>query len=207
MKGSTIEPFPDSVGVFSGGAGAAIGPEWVGRQDLHRRYEAYCLDQGRGLLAMVPRDAIRAMMRAAHEWAVVKDIPDTGDPMELLVRYARSILPLPPLEVWLEDVRRAPLHHLESALPGPVDDIRRTPIAVACREAALGEATWSAVLMVFPEPAGGRWHGFVAFGDRPDRLLHRTADIFRDSDPYRIRDEFLSSDLRTISSLLRSASI
>jgi len=206
-KDATLNPFPDSVGVFSGGAGAEAAYVWAGDADLQRRYDAYCIDQARELLRVIPRSAIRPLMRAARAAEASLFPSDDTDPMELLVRYARSILPLPPLSVWVDDVRRAPLDHLQASAPVRARDIRRAPTAVASRDTVVGGDLWTAVLMVFPEPGSGRWSGFVAFGEGPGRLLHRTADIFRESDPELIRDRFLSSDAETLQALLRSASL
>lgn len=176
--------------------------------ELEARYEQYCLEQARGLLHLIPRDAVRPMLRAAR-CAGGSDAPGTGeeDPFGLLVEHARALLPLPPFEVWLADFVRAPLEHVEASFRtgGPGASAPLRPVALDTRNVDLGTEIWLAVLMVFPDSSGSTWRGFVSFGERPGRLVHRTADIFLDVELRSIRDRFREMDSTALLSLLRSS--
>jgi hypothetical protein len=171
------------------------------RTELLSRYHAYRRRQARGLLHMIPREAIRPLCRRAVAAGSVDE--DSSDPMEALLRYCDRLLPLPPFDVWLQDARRSPESHLYdvgAAAGAPTVD---APVTVETRRFSVGVEPWSAHLRSFRD--GDTWRGFIAFEGRgPDRV-HRTALIFREPDAVRIRERFLSFHPAALAAVLRSA--
>lgn len=52
--------------------------------------------------------------------------PRPTDPLAVLLEYCEELLPLPPFDVWMEDVRRNPSDHLRD-----LDDSADAPTAAA----------------------------------------------------------------------------
>lgn len=201
----------------------AVGPPAVGIQAPPRRgsglpfrpsvpdtlralYEQYCRVEARELLALLPREGRRALMR--------REAASGGEmSVEGLHQAARSILPLPTYEVWVPSYlanRRAYLERLGiPALPA-----REVPVTVAIRPMASG---WWAHLNLRRVDEG--WLGFIAFlpdtgdGDRRGAShqggsVHpggRTAEIFRGPDPEVMRTRFLEFGEAAMEGFLRSA--
>jgi hypothetical protein len=173
---------------------------------LRALYEQYCRVEARELLALLPREGRRALMR--------REAASGGEmSVEGLHQAARGILPLPTYEVWVPSYlanRKAYLERLGiPALPA-----REVPVTVAIRPMASG---WWAHLNLRRVDEG--WLGFIAFlpdtgdGDRqgasdPSGSLPpggRTAEIFRGPDPEMMRTRFLEFGEAAMEGFLRSA--
>lgn len=173
----------------------------LSREELLGRYHAYRRRQARGLLGMLPREAVRPLYRRALGASTVGE--GVSDPMQTLLAYCERLLPLPPFEVWSEDVRRNPgahLHDVDASADVPSAD---APATVETRWLTVGERVWAAHLRVFRD--GDTWRGFIAFEDSESRSLHRTTLIFRELDPVDVRDRFMSFEAHSLAAFLRSA--
>jgi hypothetical protein len=121
--------------------------------------------------------------------------------MEALLALCESLLLLPPFEVWLEDVCRSPEAHLLNVdLGAPAAD---SPVTVESRALSFADRAWAAHLRSFRD--GDVWRGFIVFEDGRSEEVHRTALIFREADPARVRERFLSFEPVTLQAFLRSA--
>lgn len=175
-------------------------------EDLHVRYEAYCRRQAARLVQMLPREAVRPLYRRARNEALRADsMPDEGehDPLALLVRYCRALLPLPPFQVWADDLRRHPDGHfadLEESVDGPTAD---APSTMESRPMSLHGRSWVAQLRSFRE--AGLWRGYISFQEEGSRRVHRTAAVFCEEGPGELRERFLSFEDTTLEAFLRSA--
>jgi len=173
---------------------------------LRALYEQYCRVEARELLALLPREGRRALMR--REAASGGEVSVDG-----LHAAARRLLPLPSYEVWVPSYlanRKAYLERLGiPALPA-----REVPVTVAIRPMASG---WWAHLNLRRVEDG--WLGFIAFlpdtaDHRPEPGGHRpasaaaggrTAEIFRGPDPEVMRSRFLEFGEAAMEGFLRSA--
>lgn len=169
--------------------------------ELRARYDAYRMRQARRLVAMMPREAIRPLYRRALRGGGVTALEK--DPMTRLVEFCETILPLPPFDVWLEDLRRNPGAHL-----GDLEDAADAPTAVApatleSRSMRRSGDRWVARLRGFRDRDA--WRGFIAFEDRDTGVVHKTALIFREPDPGSLRERFLSFESATLEAFLRSS--
>jgi len=171
-----------------------------GLDGLRGLYERYCDRQARDLLHLIPREGLRALYRAARDSAA--DPADThvgpADPMALVVRYARDILPLPPFPVWLDAYLNDRRPFL-AALEIQTAPMRREPVLVEVRPASDG---WMAQLHLFLRE--GRWGGFLQFTREDEPCDYRTADIFRGEDPEELRRRFREFRSATLDAFLRS---
>jgi hypothetical protein len=52
---------------------------------------------------------------------------------------------------------------------------------------------------------GDAWRGYIAFEEQASKNVHRTALIFRESDPADLRDRFLDFEAVALAAFLRSA--
>jgi hypothetical protein len=173
----------------------------VSRAELQERYEAYRRRQARGLLGLVPRDAIRPLCRRAVRAGFGRE--GAPDPLETLVRYCETLLPLPPFAAWCDDQQRNPIAYLydvDASAEAPGAD---APVTVETREFSHDQHPWTAHLRSFRD--GATWRGFIAFEDDRSSRVHRTALIFRESDPVDVRDRFLSFESAALAAFLRSA--
>ncbi len=132
--------------------------------------------------------------------------------MAALKAYVIERLPLPPREVWIEDRLRRPLEYLvERDAPAGVT----APVAgeaVELREVEGSGRRWQVGLHMYRGEE--HWHGYLAFrsldrstpagGSVPVRTWYRTAAIFSDADPYRIRSTFEGYESETLRAFLRS---
>ncbi len=172
----------------------------LGRDELVPMYEAYRRRQIRGLVSMLPREAIRPLYRAALEARGTGDSPD--DPLEALVDHCSGLLPLPTFEVWADDLARFPAAHLRDLddsfdVPTPAK-----PAAIAVRDLRVGGEPWRARLRVFR--AEGAWRGFIAFEGASVGDDCRTAVIFREATPEDLRERFFAFDGHALEAFLRS---
>lgn len=176
--------------------------------ELLSRYRAYRRRQARQLLRLVPREAVRPLYRRALTGEGKGEETDgTGaalsDPLETLVRYCEDLLPLPPFETWRDDVANNPVAHLHDVDDSAEAPTSNTPVTFATRDFVAGDRAWTAHLRSFRD--GEAWRGFIAFEDRRSSTLHRTALIFRESDPVEVRERFMSFESRALVAFLRSA--
>lgn len=169
-------------------------------RDLHERYAAYRRAQASGLVRLLPQDAIRPLYRRARE---AMGPGDAEDPLSLLVRYCERVLPLPPFDVWREDLALNPEAHLEDLDRSASAPTAGAPSTVEVRELHHAGRPWRAKLRSFRDQ--GVWRGFIAFESEPGMPAHRTTTIFCESGLSELRDRFLSFSSATLEAFLRSA--
>lgn len=180
--------------------GEALGAR-PSQRELLGRYSAYRRRHARGLLRLVPRDAIRPLYRAALSASL--DGSDAVDPMEALVAYCEDLLPLPPFDVWLQDLGLNPEAHLYDVDDSPDAPSAETPVTVESRRFTYQDRGWVAHVRSFRD--GATWRGFIAFEDELSRRVHRTALIFCESDPVDVCERFMAFEASALVAFLRSA--
>jgi hypothetical protein len=148
----------------------------------------------------MPREAIRPLYRRALRDGFGAEV---GDPMAALVECCENLLPLPPFEMWCEDVRRNPGAHLDDADDTAVTPTSEAPLTQASREFAHADRRWTAHLRSYRDDTG--WCGFIAFEDPITTRVHRTASIFRETYAEDVRERFASFESSTLVAFLRSA--
>lgn len=175
-------------------------------EELVTRYEAYRRRQAARLVQMLPRDAIRPLYRRARDEAQRSGAlgpAGDDDPLALLVAFCHDLLPLPPFEVWLGDLKAHPDGHLldlaESA-DGPTPD---APSTMEERVVEYHGRPWRARLRSFRDE--GLWRGYIAFEEHETGRVHRTAAVFCEDDPGDLRERFLSFESTALEAFLRSA--
>ena len=173
----------------------------LAHEELQRRYQAYRRRQAAQLLQLMPREAVRPMVRAARAAGV--DVRSENDPLAVLASFCESILPLPPYDVWREDLEQNPDAHLRD-----LDDAReaptaQTPSTMEVRVIDFGGGPWWAHLRSFRDDSG--WRGFIAFEDPSSGRVHRTATIFHEDDPSELRERFNCFENASLEAFLRSA--
>jgi len=172
----------------------------VSSRDLRERYAAYRRTQAAGLLRMLPQEAIRPLYRKARE---VVGPGDSEDPLSLLVRYCERILPLPPFDVWMHDLDRNPDAHLRDLDGSAAAPTVNAPSTVEVREVSYQGRRWRASLRSFRDQ--GVWRGFIAFDSERGTGVHRTTEIFCESDLTKLRERFVSFSPATLEAFLRSS--
>lgn len=176
---------------------------------LRAIYEQYCVHEARELVALLPREGRRAILRdeLARQASGVEESDHLLD-VDAVYRAARRMLPLPPYERWVPLYlanRRAYLERL-GIPPVPA---REAPVTVATRPLAHG---WWAHLDL-RRAGGGEWRGALVFhreaqGEPAERVAGvtpRTAEIFRGGDPEELRQRFLDFAPAALEGFLRSA--
>jgi len=187
----------------SGGSSRGTAKATATEEELRERYEAYCTWQAELLPTLVPREAIRPMYRAAHEWALERGLETGKDPLALLRRYCRDILPLPPFHAWVGRFRSHPEAFLEiPARPGALPGSANVSSIVAVRGVEHAGAFWTAALNVQESDSG--WRGFIGFTGAQGTTV-QTAEIFMDPSLDDVRDRFRTLEPDTLSAFLRSA--
>lgn len=171
-----------------------------GRQEIHRRYVAYRRRQAAKLMQMMPREAIRPMVRAARAAGFGVD---EDDPLEMLSRFCDSILPLPPIDVWEQDLYENPDAHLVDLSDAPEAPTAEAPSTMGVRSLKYGGEPWWAHLRSFRDGSG--WRGFIAFEEPDSGRIHRTAMIFHEADPADLRERFEAYENASLEAFLRSA--
>ena len=179
---------------------------------LRGLYERYCGVEADELVSLLSRSALRDFIRRAAAWEATSryaggsgptspaDRPEEDsvsyeDAIARVRRYARSLLPLPPYEVWVGSYlenREAYLAHLGVAT-APVSE---EPVMVELRE--LGDGWYAALQLAHRDE---EWLGSIQFHRTESNRSYRTADIFREEDPAEIRARFLSFDPPTLRAL------
>lgn len=169
--------------------------------ELEAQYAAYRRRQARGLLRLLPREAVRPLYRRARAESFGTEAVD--DPLAALLSYCERLLPLPPFEAWREDVLRHATAHLEDLDDSAEAPTAEAPTTVVTRRFTSDDERWIAHLRSYRE--GEAWRGYIAFEDEGTHRVHRTALIFRESDPVHVRERFLDFDLASLQAFLRSA--
>lgn len=128
---------------------------------------------------------------------------DATDPMITLVTYCESLLPLPPVDVWSDDVRRNPIAYVSDADDFGVVPTAEAPRTTMSREFSHDDRRWTAHLRSFSD--GDAWRGFIAFEDSSSARVHRTTLIFREAGADDVCERFSSFESSTLVAFLRSA--
>lgn len=174
--------------------------------ELRVRYGSYRRRQATRLLQMAPKEAVRPLYRRARAAALdsgvePEDVSD--DPLAFLLDYCERLLPLPPFEIWYEDLRRNPDAHLadlDESADGPTAD---APSTMATQELLFGGHEWLACLRAFRD--GGFWRAYIAFEEVGRDRVYRTTAVFCERDPWNLRSRFLSFAPASLEAFLRSA--
>jgi len=184
-----------------GGDAVAVPVPSVGRHELEAQYQAYRRRQARGLMRLLPKDAVRPLYRRALEEGLGDNTSD--DPLGALLSLCERLLPLPPFETWREDLRLHASAHLEDVDDSADAPTADAPTTVEARRFTLDDATWVARLRCYRE--GATWRGYIAFESERAERVHRTTLIFSERDPVGVRERFLDFDLASLQAFLRSA--
>lgn len=179
------------------GAGSATAQD---ESELRVLYEGYRRRQARRLVAMLPREAIRPLYRAA-----VAAAPSGGsdqDSLRVLVEHCATLLPLPPFERWVDDLVRFPDAHLRDWDDSVEAPTASAPVTLARRHLRRADVLWDVRVRVFHQ--GGAWRGFIAFEGPSRSDVHHTAVVFREATPKQVRDRFLDFDRAALEAFLRS---
>jgi len=180
--------------------------QYVSESELRERYDSYRRRQAARLVQMLPREAVRPLYRRARDEAIrsgAVGVGDDGDPLALLMRWCERLLPLPPFDVWMEDLRLFPDGHfadLEESTDGPTAD---APSTMEVRALEVRGKPWLARLRSFRE--AGLWRGYIAFEEEGSGRVHRTAAVFCEADAAELRERFLSFERAALEAFLRSA--
>lgn len=168
--------------------------------ELRRLYADYRLRQARAVLHLMPREAVRPLYRKAQEGRA-----SGSDPMDVMLAFVETLMPLPTYDVWLADFRRHPDAHwqdLESSADVPSPSM---PATVDSRRVRISARAWSVHLRGFRERQ--IWRGFIAFEDttvEPPEV-HRTAVIFREDSLEGLRARFRDFEAASLEAFFRSA--
>lgn len=173
-----------------------------GEEELLARYEAYRLRQARALVSMLPRDVVRPIYRRALRSESTRG-DGSADPLTALLRYCEELLPLPPFEVWRDDVAANPEAHLRDLDDSADAPTVMSPATLEARRVELAGDTWIAHLRSFRD--SDAWRGHITFEQRVSGQVHHTALIFREHGPAELRERFLSFEPDTLQAFLRSA--
>ncbi|MDT8368190.1 MAG: hypothetical protein RQ745_03210 [Longimicrobiales bacterium] len=171
---------------------------------LRARYEVYRRQQGRDLLALLPREGLRALLRTREGRSEGFD-GATQDDFEALARRCAELLPLPPFEVWARDFARNRAAYGGPEAPPlapPAGSDAPVTVAVAEFTSEHGEE-WVASLEL--SAVGPLWAGTVRFHDSLASVTCRTGPILRETHPEEVRARFTGFNRTTLNALLRSA--
>lgn len=162
-------------------------------------YREYRQRQAAALLSLVPQEAIRPLYRLARTEAVASD---PRDPLGLLVAFCETLLPLPPFDVWQDDLRAHPAAHLDDADRGPRPKRSHDHVTVEMRPFESCRDRWNAELDVRSE--ADVWRGHITFRATGRPEAHSTGEIFRERTADAVRARFLEFDDHTLRAFLRS---
>ena len=71
--------------------------------DVEARYREYRRRQAGSLVSLLPKEGIRPLYARAREWGRKTGMEVEKDPLATLLLFVEELLPLPPLEAWLQD--------------------------------------------------------------------------------------------------------
>lgn len=171
-------------------------------EDQERQYAEYRLRQGRALVFMLPPEAVRPLLRRVHRRQSSSTLV-ADDPLGALADFCADLLPLPPLDVWVQDVRDNPDAYVDSLDAAAGAPTAAVPATLESRRFRGAGTDWVAALRVFRDE--NAWRGFIAFQSEPGNPVHRTSLVFREEGPREIRDRFRSFEPAALESFLRSA--
>jgi hypothetical protein len=171
--------------------------------DLGSRYEEYCRRQAKGLVSILPKEAIRPLYARAREWGRSTGQEVAKDPLATFLLFLREVMPLPPREVWERDRMEHLDSHVKEEFDSPPAHHRSSPpVTVESRGMEMDGRRWRATLNLFRRDEA--WRGFIVFNPLGEIETVRTADIFREEDPDEIRNRFLGFHNQTLQAFLRS---
>ena len=168
-------------------------------EELRVRYAAYRRRHATRLVHLLPKEAIRPLYRRASGEG---DRDPGSDPLQLLVTFCESLLPLPPFEVWEHDLRSHPEAHLHDLDESPAAPTADAPSTLAVRPLDAEGSRWWAQLRSFRDESV--WRGYIAYEDVDTGRLVRTALIFTEEHPTDVRERFLDLEIETLRAFLRS---
>ena len=172
------------------------------RDELLLEYQAYRKRQARGLIGLLPKEAVRPLYRRALR-AGHGGPSRTDDPLATLADYCETLLPLPPFERWCEDREASPVAHLRDLDDSAVAPTADAPATLEARTIEHAGTSWIAYLRSFRDDTA--WRGYIAFEEPKSRRVHHTTLIFRESDPADLRERFLDFENAALGAFLRSA--
>lgn len=171
--------------------------------DLDARYAEYCRRQTKGLVSILPKEAIRPLYGKAREWGRRTGNEVEKDPLATFLLFLQEVMPLPPREVWEKDRARYLDAHVKDEFESPAAHRRSSPpVTVESRGMEIEGRRWRATLNLFRRDEA--WRGFIVFNPLGEPETVRTADIFREEDPDEIRNRFLGFHNQTLQAFLRS---
>ena len=171
--------------------------------NLSTRYDEYCRRQAKGLVSILPKEAIRPLYGRAREWGRTTGKEVEKDPLATLLLFLREILPLPPRDVWERDRAEHLDAHVKEEFDSPPAHRRSSPpVTVESRGMEMEGRRWRATLNLFRRDEA--WRGFIVFHPLGETETVQTADIFREEDPDEIRNRFLGFHNQTLQAFLRS---
>jgi hypothetical protein len=154
----------------------------------------------REFLALLPRESLRGLYREARAtW----DRADSAvDPVARLGEFVEERLPLPPFEVWSQDVRRNPAAYLDEPWMVDVLPDRGAPYTLDVRVEILLGSSCRVELRV--HHVGDGWLGHISFTRTSDSRAWRTGDVFREADAHTLLLRFREFDHEALEAFLRS---
>lgn len=171
--------------------------------DLGFRYEEYCRRQAKGLVSILPKEAIRPLYARAREWGRNTGQEVVKDPLATFILFLRDLIPLPPRDVWEKDRAEHLDAHVKEEFDSPPAHRRSSPpVTVESRGMEMEGRRWRATLNLFRRDEA--WRGFIVFNLLGEDEMVRTTDIFREEDPDEIRNRFLGFHNQTLQAFLRS---
>jgi len=171
--------------------------------DLAARYQEYRRRQAKGLVSILPKEAIRPLYGQAREWGRRTGREVEKDPLATFLLFLEQVIPLPPRDVWEKDRAEHLDAHVKEEFESPPAHRRASPpVTVESRGMELDGVRWRATLNLFRRDEA--WRGFIIFNPIGESETVRTADIFREEDPDEIRNRFLGFHNQTLQAFLRS---
>jgi len=157
--------------------------------DLETRYQEYRRRQAKGLVSILPKEAIRPLYARAREWGRETGREVEKDPLATFLRFLQEVIPLPPRSVWEADRARNLADHVKEEFDSPPAQHRASPpVTVESRGMEMDGRRWRATLNLFRRDEA--WRGFIVFNPIGEPEAARTTDIFREEDPDEIRNRF-----------------
>lgn len=149
---------------------------------------------------MMPREAVRPLYRRAR---AELDGSSPDDPLLALVDYCERLVPFPPFDVWVADLRRNPGAHLRDVDESAVAPDAEAPATLASRRLSGPATGWKVSLKGFRDAEA--WRGFLAFQEADDDRMHTTALVFRADSPDALCERFRAFEDAALHAFLRSA--